>query len=385
MGVADVTDPNAVLTAMAEFDSLGRSGFLEKYGFGRAREYFVEHNGRLYDSKALLGAAHLIQRGAPLPSTTFNGGAQTTTRLGILGFRIQTLTSFDEMPSGRIFGHVLGYPVGSLFASRTALAESGVHRPPMAGISGSESEGADSIVVSGGYEDDEDYGDVIVYTGHGGNDTATKKQIADQEFKRGNLALARSCDEGLPVRIVRGAGGAREHSPVTGFRYDGLYRVDQYWHKIGRSGFRIYQYRLVRIDDAVTSEVATPDAGTRRVESSIQRIVRNTAVSQHIKVMYRHACQVCGLALETPTGPYAEGAHIRPLGRPHDGPDVEANLLCLCANHHVLFDAGAIVIEEDLTVRNTLTGLSLGVLGIAQGHSPSAEEFSYHRKTIGVV
>jgi integrase len=40
----------------------------------------------------------------------------------------------------------------------------------MAGISGGEREGADSIVVSGGYEDDEDYGDVIVYTGAGGND-----------------------------------------------------------------------------------------------------------------------------------------------------------------------------------------------------------------------
>ncbi len=38
----------------------------------------------------------------------------------------------------------------------------------MAGISGSESEGADSIVLSGGYEDDEDLGDEIVYAGHGG-------------------------------------------------------------------------------------------------------------------------------------------------------------------------------------------------------------------------
>ena len=43
----------------------------------------------------------------------------------------------------------------------------------MAGISGAERDGADSIVVSGGYEDDEDYGNVIVYTGAGGNDPSS--------------------------------------------------------------------------------------------------------------------------------------------------------------------------------------------------------------------
>jgi putative restriction endonuclease len=33
----------------------------------------------------------------------------------------------------------------------------------MAGISGAEREGADSIVVSGGYEDDEDCGNTIIW------------------------------------------------------------------------------------------------------------------------------------------------------------------------------------------------------------------------------
>jgi hypothetical protein len=70
----------------------------------------------------------------------------------------------------RVFGHIPGYPEGSRFESRAELSEAGVHRPTMAGISGSESEGADSIVLSGGYEDDEDLGEEIVYTGHGGRD-----------------------------------------------------------------------------------------------------------------------------------------------------------------------------------------------------------------------
>ncbi|MGZ8631188.1 MAG: YDG/SRA domain-containing protein [Actinomycetota bacterium] len=84
----------------------------------------------------------------------------------------------------RNFGEVAGYRVGSTFGGRPALHDSGVHRPPRGGISGSESEGADSIVVSGGYEDDEDYVDYIVYTGQGGNDPATGKQVVNQELTR---------------------------------------------------------------------------------------------------------------------------------------------------------------------------------------------------------
>ena len=42
------------------------------------------------------------------------------------------------------------------------------------GISGTGAEGADSIVVNGGCEDDDDHGDEFIYTGAGGNDPATK-------------------------------------------------------------------------------------------------------------------------------------------------------------------------------------------------------------------
>ena len=55
----------------------------------------------------------------------------------------------------RVFGHIPGYPEGERFASRAELSEASVHRPKMAGISGSQSEGADSIVLSGAYEDED--------------------------------------------------------------------------------------------------------------------------------------------------------------------------------------------------------------------------------------
>jgi putative restriction endonuclease len=59
-------------------------------------------------------------------------------------------------------------PVGASFKNRTELRASSVHPPLQSGIHGTKSEGADSIVVSGGYPDDEDHGDVIIYTGAGG-------------------------------------------------------------------------------------------------------------------------------------------------------------------------------------------------------------------------
>jgi putative restriction endonuclease len=128
------------------------------------------------------------------------------------------------------------------------LHDAGLHRPLVAGISGSETDGADSIVLSGGYEDDEDSGDVIIYTGQGGNDARTGRQIADQELRRGNLALFKSCERSLPVRVIRGAGAGSAQSPTSGLRYDGLYLVSRTWSQVGRSGHLIWRFRLVRED-----------------------------------------------------------------------------------------------------------------------------------------
>ena len=158
----------------------------------------------------------------------------------------------------RLFGHVPGYPVGSHFASRTELSEAGVHRPTVAGISGGEQEGADSIVLSGGYEDDTDSGDEIVYTGRGGRDEATQRQIADQDFRYGNRALAHSSLHGLPVRVIRGWRHRSPHSPSAGYRYDGLYLVDDYWQERGRSGFLIWRYKLVKLPEQLDQDSDQP-------------------------------------------------------------------------------------------------------------------------------
>jgi hypothetical protein len=62
MALGDLTSPAAVESALDEFDQLERDAFLNEYGFGRARRYFVWRNGKYYDSKAIAGAAHGFHR-----------------------------------------------------------------------------------------------------------------------------------------------------------------------------------------------------------------------------------------------------------------------------------------------------------------------------------
>jgi putative restriction endonuclease len=281
--------------------------------------------------------------------------------------------------ANRVFGEIPGYPEGSFFGSRRELAQADVHRPIQAGISGGAKEGADSIVLSGGYEDDQDFGTVIVYTGHGGRDPDTRQQIGDQLLTGGNLALAYSCTQGLPVRVIRGASHPSPYSPPTGYRYDGLYRVEDYWRDHGKSGHTIWRFRLIKVNDVATllkqvKETSEAYDPAPRFESTVLRIVRDTQQARKVKELYEYHCQICGVRLEGLAGPYAEAAHIRPLGMPHNGPDSLDNLLCLCPNHHVLFDYGGIAIADDFSLLG-----SDGRLTVKPQHQINLVHIQYHR------
>lgn len=147
----------------------------------------------------------------------------------------------------RIYGGVPGAPEGTHYPSRAALSRAGVHLPVRAGICGNALEGAASVVLSGGYEDDEDRGDVVVYTGQGGRDAASGRQVSNQTLVRGNGSLERSRVLGRPVRVVRGKGLCSRFAPKAGYRYDGLYRVAGSWKERGRAGHLVWRFRLEKV------------------------------------------------------------------------------------------------------------------------------------------
>ncbi|KAG7442700.1 SRA-YDG [Guyanagaster necrorhizus] len=158
----------------------------------------------------------------------------------------------DEMPpwvKHNKFGDIDGYPVGSHWNTRKECANAGVHTQHTAGIVGSLHEGAISVCTSRYYGDD-DLGDVLIYVGTGGQRSQfgipTGEQIENQSFLHpSNAALALSKEKGNPVRVIRGPGKS-VYAPVQGYRYDGLYTVEDYWYDKGPEGFLQCKFRLVR-------------------------------------------------------------------------------------------------------------------------------------------
>ena len=69
---------------------------MKSTGFSPARTYFLEHDGKLYDSKAIVGYAHGMSAGVPLGPGDFSGGDNTVVqRLEKLGFTVLNLRRPD--------------------------------------------------------------------------------------------------------------------------------------------------------------------------------------------------------------------------------------------------------------------------------------------------
>lgn len=332
------------------------------------------------------------------------------------------------------FGELPGEPVGTVYANRAAAAIAGVHQVRQQGIAGNRTVGCASIVLSGGYDSDEDHGHEIFYTGRGGQDPNSPRgdHIADQELTLSdNAALVGSQATGKPLRIVRGSAHDSPFAPSAGYRYDGLYKVTKHYPVTPPDGFVRWMFHLVQLtaeeaagwtpgenleanaqayvekglgSGSTASEPGSPEGGptvdpffdgptllvmpagasnpgTKTVVA--QRVIRDTKVTTAVKKLYDNSCQVCGTRLETGSGPYSEGAHVRPLGRPHHGPDVMSNILCLCPNHHAAFDKGGIFVGQDLYARDQ-HGAILGALTVHGSHELDLNNFSYHRTHHGL-
>jgi putative restriction endonuclease len=278
------------------------------------------------------------------------------------------------------FGDIDGVVEGAEFADRAALRAAGIHLALVAGIDGNRNDGCPSIVLNGGYVDDSDFGDEIIYTGHGGNNPGSKKQIKDQSWNDSrNTALIVSEMHGYPVRVTRGYKHKSPYSPKTGYRYDGLYMLAEHFPDKGKDGFGICRYRLLKISSLVSNTESAENSQNDnyktpiRVPTTILRIVRDTKISKQVKSLYDYTCQICGLRIDFNGVGYAEAAHIRPLGQPHNGHDKLDNVLCLCPNHHVMFDKGHFTIDLDLS----FVGYE-GRLRLHKDHKINIDNIRYH-------
>lgn len=202
--------------------------------------------------------------------------------------------------------------------------------------------------------------------------------VADEDADENKKSCSVSCvynvfdsvfDLGATVALIE-KDLQEPYSPVdsNGKRNQGyLYRVNE---KVASTLLELCGLEI----EVAGVEKEIESTGPSRRDVFLSRVVRDTKKSQNVKRVYENSCQVCGVQLVTSSGEYSEGAHIIPLGKPHNGPDEESNILCLCPNHHVLLDGFAFSIADN----GELVGLD-GRLKTSTQHKLSKESLTWHR------
>lgn len=148
---------------------------------------------------------------------------------------------------------------------------------------------------------------------------------------------------------------------------DGFKDKEDLFYSVDGIGSGVWGLRDYLKDTPKSNDLEPPP---ERTKVEIYRILRDTELARKLKKIYKNKCQLCGNRLEIRKGKfYSEAHHIKPLGKPHNGPDQSNNIIVLCPNHHVLFDYGAIELRMDkITLRS--------------GHHINQELVDYHNTNI---
>lgn len=169
----------------------------------------------------------------------------------------------------------------------------------------------------------------------------------------------------------------------------------EYWNTQGIETFKEWRrkWTLLRKQEAVDlhdelmskTDRQDKDKTIMRKTITVNRIVRDNALSRFLKSLYESRCQICTYTFRVPGGKrYAETHHICPLGNPHNGPDKEDNMLVLCPLHHAMFDYGVIALHPEkftlLSIDDTISGIGKPLL--LSKHKILKGSIEYHLERI---
>ncbi|KAH7100242.1 PUA-like domain-containing protein [Auriculariales sp. MPI-PUGE-AT-0066] len=193
--------------------------------------------------------------------------------------------------SPKTYGAIRGVSIGTWWETRAQCSTDAIHAPFVAGIAAGP-QGAYSVALSGGYEDDVDLGDAFTYTGSGGRDlkgTAenrknlrTAPQSSHQNWDNPfNRALQKSAETKKPIRVIRGYKLKSEWAPASGYRYDGLYQVEKAWIEPGlnKGRFKVCKFIFKRLPGQPALQTRSLDDDEVAVESedeSAEEVEDNT-------------------------------------------------------------------------------------------------------------
>ena len=352
MGLGDLTR-DSVLQALEEFNELKRGPFLKKYGFGRARGYFIVENGKQYDSKAIAGAAHarIFVGAKSLKASEFSGGEKTVANhLRNLGF-IVTEPNND-------LAELLPFEVGATYNRQHDIHKiyGGQERGGIATPDGTPlvflftGQSGEQYGYSDGWRPD----GLFAYTGEG--------QHGDMEFVRGNRAIRDHLIDGKDLLLF-------EATKVKGnYRFRGCFgcagwEVNEAPDKDGKTRKAIV-FLLVQISEIETTkedqdsnledkdktleelrlEAITAAKGPQAATKDSRRsyFVRSAVVKAYVLARAAGNCESCGkpAPFQRKNGtPYLEPHHTLRLA--DEGPDHPRWVGAVCPSCHREIHHGA--------------------------------------------
>jgi 5-methylcytosine-specific restriction protein A len=351
LGLADLTK-EAVKKTIGEFDDLGREAFLAKYSFGKSRGYFLQHEGKQYDSKAIAGAAHgqLGEGAQPLGPGDFSGGDRTVAkRLRELEFTV--LEPSDTQPVG------IPFEVGSIYHRQRDIHQvfGGQERGGIATPSGCPfvflftGESGEQFGYSDGWRPD----GTFAYTGEG--------QSGDMLFVRGNRAIRDHLADGRDLLMFEATKTKGSYRYLGCFAFAGWELADAP-DREGKTRKAIV-FELVPVAEAepapekteeevglkekslselrtlALTAAATPKGPSK--ESQRTYYARSVKVKTYVLRRANGVCEACKQPapfLRKDGSPYLEPHHIKRVA--DGGPDHPASVGAICPTCHRLIHHG---------------------------------------------
>lgn len=314
-------DLNSVIKAAQEFDQLGRDAFLQQNGFGASRSYFLKLDGKLYDSKAIVGVAHgfVSPTHKRLRSKDFSGGEATVEAL-LTSLGLEVVRADGSAP-----------PADHYFPGTVYHRKRDIHDPhggqEQGGISTPKSSPYVFLFTAEagaqhGYSDGWSNG-LFLYTGAG--------QVGDMQMTSGNKAILAHRDLGKTIVLFQATKKKGEYLCVGDFECVG-WREGMGPDREGTNRTTIV-FELLPVDaehqsEAPKSKVGSPTAslpemrkkayqsatvGKTKTRSAVEIYARSEAVRAYVRARASGTCEACKqpAPFVSKTGePYLEPHHI---------------------------------------------------------------------------
>lgn len=332
MSLSDIRMPQPVLDAIAECDRLGRNKFLKKYGFGCSRSYWLVHNGKQYDSKPIVGAAHGYARPdlGPLRPTEFMGGIPVKRKLEQLGFRVEvnapTLASIaltsDQLTLEKIYTRD---DLRNLFSITDATLNTGIFSP----------KGTSSVWL---FITEEKTADRTPYRDQLQGD---RLDWQGQMSSRKDALIINHQTRGLELLVFFRK--KKSEYPGFGFRYLGPFVYSSHTGN-KPTNFVLQRKRVSVVPPAAADEDVFDPTGVEDARERISRSITKRRGQKPFRdaliAAYKERCAITGCSVIA----VLEAAHIYP----YLGPDTNkvTNGLLLRSDVHTLFDCGLLAVDS---------------------------------------